>query len=115
MAWLSHADQNQFSVPRQYSRRADCPGFSIVPRPRPAMRNARYSGMAEFLLQKSDVRRRLVSGARSVYSIDETQEHAAVSKRRGSDYPLGNGVLRLRKFTRNSLIARETSSSMFFS
>src|SRR5437660_4128596 len=95
MARLSHADQNQFPVPRQHSRRTDRSGPGPVYGPCPAMRHARHSGMVEFLLQESDACSGLVPGARFVYPVDETQEYLAVSKRRGPDYPLGDGVLRL--------------------
>jgi len=55
-----HADQNQFSLPRQYSCRAARAGPGPLSGPRTTLRNARHPGMAEFLLQEPDACRRPV-------------------------------------------------------
>src|SRR5437867_12325163 len=63
------------------------------------MRYARHSRVAEFLLQESNVRRRVVPRARSVHPVDETQKYPALFERRGPDHPFRYGVLRLRNST----------------
>ena len=56
LARLSDADQSGFPVPRFDSGRADRPGPGAVFRSREARGHARHSGMAQLLLQISDVR-----------------------------------------------------------
>src|SRR5262245_9693177 len=52
--------------------------------------------MAVFLLQESGSRTRALSGARSVHSAHEIEEHAALSERRRAHHPPWAGVLRLK-------------------
>ena len=61
MAWLSHADQNQFSVSRQYSGGSYRSRFGAIPRSGPALRYARHTGVVELLFQESDARCRTLS------------------------------------------------------
>ena len=58
--------------------------------------DARDSGMAELLFQVADVRAGTLSGARSFYSVDETEEYFALDDGRGFDHAPGRGILRLR-------------------
>src|SRR6266704_2945243 len=98
MAGLSDADQGGFPVPRFDSGCADRAGPDLIPGPRTAQRGIagpRYPGVAELLLQVSDDRAGAVSGARSVHSAYEVEEHAAPPERRRVDYSLRAGVLRL--------------------
>ncbi len=56
---------------------------------------SRHSGVAELLLQVADDGGGALSGARSVYPVDEAEEHAAAHHGRGSDHAPGARVLRL--------------------
>src|SRR5260370_2651105 len=98
MAWLSHADQSGFFVPRFDSCRSHCPGSGFVPGFGAARRDARHPGVAELLLQVADDRAGLVSRARSVHTVDEAEEHVALDDGRGFDHAPGAGVLRLTVF-----------------
>src|SRR5215469_9228523 len=51
--------------------------------------------MAEFLLQIADDGSGAVPGTRPLYSVDETEEHAAPLEGRGTDHAFRVGVLRL--------------------
>src|SRR5208337_780148 len=98
MARLSDADQGGLPVPRFDSCGADRARPGALPRSRAAHARAtppRYSGMAEFLLQVADDRAGAVSGARSVHSAHEAEEHSAALEGRRVDYTFGAGVLRL--------------------
>src|SRR5689334_2494798 len=97
MAGISHADQDQFPLSRQHSGGPDCSGSGAVHGSGPAVRHARYTGVAEFLLQEPNACGGTVPGTRFIYSVNETKEYASVSKRRGPDYPPWDGVLRLTK------------------
>ena len=52
------------------------------------------SGVAELLLQGAGQRAGCVSGARSVYPVDEAEEHAAAHHGRGPDHAPWPGLLR---------------------
>src|SRR5438876_1109038 len=95
MARLSHADQDQFPLPRQHSGGADRTGPRPVYGSRSAMWNARHTGMAKFLFQEPDARAGSLSRARSVHSTDEAEEHFTLSPGGGLDYTSRYGVLRL--------------------
>ena len=58
---------------------------------------ARHPGVAELLLQVADDGAGALSGARSVHSVDEAEEHAAPLEGRGIDHAPGAGILRLGK------------------
>src|ERR1700683_4027615 len=99
MAGLSHADQSRLPVPRLDSRRAHRARSGPAGRSRKTLDSAegnRNSGVAELLLQVSNDGAGALSRARSLHSVDETEEHAAIFERRGTDHAPGPGVLRLR-------------------
>src|SRR5580700_4624802 len=50
-------------------------------------------GVAEFLLQVAHERARALSRARSVYSVDEAEEHATTLEGRRIDHAPGTGIL----------------------
>ena len=81
LARLSDAAEDQLPLPRQHPRRADRARLGAVPRSREARRHVRHPGMAVVLLQGADARAGGLSGARSVHSADEAEEHAALSCR----------------------------------
>src|SRR5689334_13202886 len=95
MARLSDAVENQFSVPRFDSGRADRAGPGTVHGLGAARRNERHPGMVVVLSEESDYTARFVSGARLVHSVDEAEEHLALDERRRVDHALGARVLRL--------------------
>src|ERR1700722_5795480 len=98
MAWLSHADQSRFPVPRLDPRRTHRARSRALPRPRAtqfaAPRPGR-SGGVKLLLQVSDDCARPISGARSVHSVDEVEKYAETLEGRRSNHAPGAGVLRL--------------------
>ncbi len=57
------------------------------------LRNAGNPGVVELLLQVADERARALSRARSVYSVDEAEEHAAALEGRRIDHAPGTGIL----------------------
>ena len=95
--WLGYPMQIKvdFLVPRFDSGRSHRSGFGIVSGLGAALRDARNSGVAELLLQVAHDRAGPLSGARSVHSVDETEEYAALDDGRRFDHALGTGVLRL--------------------
>src|SRR4029077_15707681 len=98
MAGLSHADQSRLPVPRLDPGCAHRAGSSAVPRPgtaQYAIAWAGNSGMAELLLQVSHDRSGTLSGARSVHSADEVEEHSPLPEGRRADHAPGIGILRL--------------------
>src|SRR5690242_1800979 len=97
MAGLSDADQGGFPVPRFDSGGADRARFGPLPRSGETRGHARDSGMAELLLQITDVRAAALSRARFVHSAHEAEEHAALDDGRRTDHAPGRGVLRLAK------------------
>src|SRR5215470_1352147 len=95
MARLSHADQSGLFVPRLDFGRTDRAGLGAVFGFGAARGNARHPGMAELLLQVANDCAGTLSGARSVHSVHEAEEHATLDDGRGSDYAPRAGVLRL--------------------
>src|SRR5277367_5012270 len=98
MAWLSDADQSGLPLPRFNFGGADRARSRALPRSSSAYAGATppgNSGMAEFLLQVADDSAGTVSGARPVYSADETEKHSAALKGRRADYAPRARVLRL--------------------
>src|SRR6185312_12077381 len=95
MAWLSDADQGQFSLPRLDS------GGAARARPRAvhgscaARGHAWRAGMAVVLLQGTDDRARALSGARHLHSAHEAEEHAALDEGRTAHHSPRSRVLRL--------------------
>ena len=61
----------------------------------PELRSIGHSGVAELLSEVAADGAGALSGARSVYPVDEAEEHAAAHHGRGSDYAPGAGILRL--------------------
>src|SRR5260370_42119793 len=96
MAWVSHANQGGFFVPRFHFSGADRARPRSIFGPGPACRSARDSRVAQLLLQVAHDGAQSVSRARSLHSADEAEEHAAMDDGRGSDHAPGAGVLRLR-------------------
>ena len=74
----------------------DCARPGAVSRPREARGHVGHPGMALVLLQEPDARPRSLPRARSVHSVDEAEEHAALHDGRGADHAPGVGVRRLR-------------------
>src|SRR5262245_43406762 len=95
MAWLSHADQDQLPMPRQYSGSADRTGSRTVHGTGATMRKARHSGMVKLLFQEPNARPGSLPRARPVYPVDETEKYPTVPSGGGSDNTFGHGVLRL--------------------
>src|ERR1051325_8253668 len=98
MAWLSHADQSGFPLPRLDPGCTHRARPSAVPRSGPALlgtKKHRHSGVVEFLLQSSDDGAGTLSRARLVHPTDEAEEHTSPPKGRRADHPLGPRVLRL--------------------
>jgi myo-inositol-1-phosphate synthase len=81
LARLSDADQDRLSLSRFDSGCADRSRPCSLFRSRSARRNEGCAGVALFLLQVSANCARLVSRARHLHSVDETQEHAAALAR----------------------------------
>jgi hypothetical protein len=109
LAGLSDADQGELPVPRLDSGRADCAGPGAVSRPGQAHAGTaldRHSGVAELLSEVAADGAGALSGARSVYPVDEAEEHAAAHHGRGPDHAPGPGILRLEP-------RRTTAFSMF--
>ena len=61
----------------------------------PELRGPGHSGVAQFLLQIADDRRRPLPGARPLYSVDEAQEHVAAHHGRNAHHPPRSRILRL--------------------
>ena len=99
LARLPDAAQDQLPVPRQHPCGADRPGRGVVPRSREARRHGGHSGVAVVLFQGADVRQGAVSRARSVHSVDEAEEHAAVPRGRGANHASRTRILRLDRRT----------------
>src|SRR5687768_4648951 len=95
MAGLSDADQNRFPLPRFNPGSAYSFGSCAVFRSRTARRYEGNPGVAFLLFQIAANRSRALSRARRFHSIDETEEHLAVSKRRRLDHSSRPRVLRL--------------------
>src|SRR5579862_8314821 len=117
MARLSHADQSRFPVPRFDFGSAHRARSGAVSRLGPA--DARTAppwnpGMAQLLLQVSDDGAGALSRARSVYSTDEAEEHAAALEGRGVDYAPRTGILRLRLIFQRARERSHPLSRRFF-
>src|SRR5258708_36891243 len=96
MAWVSHANQGGFFVPRFHFSGADRARPRSIFGPGPACRNARDSRVAQLLLQVAHDGAQSVSRARSLHSAGEAEKHAAMDDGRGPDHAPRAGVLRLR-------------------
>src|SRR5260370_11271624 len=100
MAWIPHADQAGFPVPRLHPGGPAGLGSRAVPGSRPALPGNVAQGdsrMAFILFQEPHVRARTLSRARPFHPTDETQEHPALSARGKTDHTFRTRVLRLDK------------------
>jgi myo-inositol-1-phosphate synthase len=79
--WLGYPMQIKIDFLCRDSGGADCARSGVVYGFGATQRDARDSGVALVLLQIADVRAATLPGARSVYSVDEAEEHAAPSAR----------------------------------
>ena len=98
--WLGYPMQIKvnFLCRDSISGRADCAGPGAVYGPGQAHAGAavdRDSGVAELLSEVAAIGAGALSGARSVYSVDEAEEHAAAHYGNGFDYAPGPRLLRL--------------------
>src|ERR1022692_4142065 len=92
--WIGIRDWNSQSM------RMNRLGSRFVSRSRAAHARAAppgHSGVAKLLLQVPDDRARPLSGARSVHSANEAEEHAAPFEGRRTDHASRAGILRLKK------------------
>src|SRR2546430_17297010 len=88
------ANQGGLLMPGFHFGCADRARPRAVPRPSATRGYARYSGMAQLLLQVADVRAGAIPRARPVHSVHEAEDHASVDEGRELNHPPRQGGLR---------------------